>query len=84
MTSESENWWLHYAPGGVELENRVSTSSGEGRPHALSTAGRRRLFLTYVSPIHYNTMVPAEASEEVEGAEGTKSGDAAAKGELEL
>ena len=66
------------------MENRVSTSSGEGRPHALSTAGRRRLFLTYVSPIHYNTMVPAEASGGVEGAEETKSGGAAAKDELEL
>ena len=54
--------FLHYAPGGVDVTDRRGADNDEGpRPHALSAIGRRRLFLTYVSPVHYNTMVPQES-----------------------
>ena len=46
VTSESENWLLNYAPG--DQKGSAAASSGPVRS----------LFLTYVSPIHYNTCEP--------------------------
>ena len=59
VTTEHENWLLNYCPSSLD-ETDVST--GGGPPE-----GVRELFLTYVSPIHYNVIAlpsdPRKASE---------------------
>ena len=59
VTTEHENWLLNYCPSSLD-ETDVSTG---GAP----PEGVRELFLTYVSPIHYNVIAlpsdPRKASE---------------------
>ena len=48
VTTEHENWLLTYCPSSLE-----GTEVGSG---AVTHDGVRELFLTYVSPIHYNVI----------------------------
>ena len=49
LTSDAENWHLRYTPAGMARQPSLASAElADG-----SGAGRR-LFLTYISPVHYN------------------------------
>lgn len=51
VTTEHENWLLNYVP--ASLEGKMQGGDGGVPPE-----GTRECFLAYVSPIHYNVIVP--------------------------
>jgi hypothetical protein len=55
VTTEHENWLLNYVPSALESQ----MVGGESGPPPLGT---RECFLAYVSPIHYNVIVPLSDS----------------------
>jgi len=66
ITTDEDNWLLHYKPGGEEaaaLELALSMSmagggAGEAGEEAHALAHPRQAFLCYISPIHYNAVAP--------------------------
>eukprot|EP00658_Telonema_sp_P-2_P057973 TRINITY_DN4639_c0_g1_i4.p1 TRINITY_DN4639_c0_g1~~TRINITY_DN4639_c0_g1_i4.p1 ORF type:complete len:270 (+),score=47.40 TRINITY_DN4639_c0_g1_i4:148-957(+) len=48
VTSNKDNWHLVYKPEGETTP----------KPDPVSDASRKKLFLAYISPVHYNSLVP--------------------------
>ena len=53
VTTERENWLLNYASSSLKMEG-----GDGGKP----PQGTRECFLAYVSPIHYNVVIPSHGS----------------------
>ena len=61
VTTEKEHWLLHYNDDDAPPPGPAP----DGAAASAAAAARREAFLAYVSPIHYNVVVPRVGLEDV-------------------